>query len=111
MAETLLVGALFFIVALLYYLFPPKDINALYGYRTARSMRNIGIWRATNKKSASLFLYLGSILLLIGIVPYIIDLDDFLYIQVGILLGGLGWVIWRTEAYLNEYFNKEGTRK
>lgn len=111
MADTLLVGILFFVIALLYFLFPPKKVNALYGYRTSHSMKNEDIFQAANKKSASLFLYLGSILLLIGLVSYLTEGSAFLPIQTGILLGGLAWVIWRTEVYLHNHFDKEGNRK
>lgn len=111
MADTLLVGILFFAIALLYFLFPPKKVNALYGYRTSHAMKNEDIFQTANKKSASLFLYLGSLLLLIGLVSYLTEGDSFLPIQIGILLGGLAWVIWRTELYLHNHFDKEGNRK
>lgn len=111
MTDTLLVGILFFAIALFYFLFPPKKVNALYGYRTSLSMKNEDIFQAANKKSASLFLYLGSILLLIGLVSYLTEGDSFLPIQLGTLLGGLVWIIWRTEVYLHNHFDKDGNRK
>ncbi len=106
-----MVGMLFFVIAFLFYLFPPKRINALYGYRTARSMKNDKVWQAANRKSASLFLYLAIVLLLMGILDYFIKELVLLPIQIGVLLGGLGWMIWRTEAYLNVHFDKNGNEK
>ncbi|MGA0415299.1 MAG: SdpI family protein [Flavobacteriaceae bacterium] len=44
-------------VAILYFLFPPKKINALYGYRTNLSMKNKTNWLISNKiASRGLFL-------------------------------------------------------
>lgn len=44
-------------VAILYFLFPPKKINALYGYRTYRSMKNETNWLYSNRiASRGLFL-------------------------------------------------------
>jgi hypothetical protein len=31
---------------------PPKGINALYGYRTFRSMKNIDLWKEANQYSS-----------------------------------------------------------
>jgi uncharacterized membrane protein len=45
MDEGLVLGVVILIVGIILLLFPPKEINNIYGYRTSSSMRNkeIGI--------------------------------------------------------------------
>lgn len=45
---------------------PPTDINAAYGYRTKRSMKNKELWDAGNKYSAEVMKQNGYIMMLIG---------------------------------------------
>ncbi len=52
----------------LFYLFPPKKMNALYGYRTPRSKKNQGNWDFAQKYSARLFL-LNPVLVLLTQAP------------------------------------------
>ncbi|MDH3711262.1 MAG: SdpI family protein [Cyclobacteriaceae bacterium] len=77
-----ILGGLITIVGLLFYTFPPKKINLIYGYRTRRSMRNQETWEAANRYSSLLMilagilgLLSGSICLLLGasvIIPQIV---------------------------------------
>ena len=45
-------------------LFPPRNINALYGYRTNRSMKNQTNWTAANKLASVIFV-IGSATLMV----------------------------------------------
>lgn len=47
---------------------PPTDINAAYGYRTKRSMKNKELWDAGNRYSAEVMKQNGFIMMLIGSV-------------------------------------------
>jgi uncharacterized membrane protein len=47
-------GFIFLILGLLMLKFPPKSINAIYGYRTTNSMSNIEKWHYSQKYSAIL---------------------------------------------------------
>ncbi|MBL4605271.1 MAG: SdpI family protein, partial [Flavobacteriaceae bacterium] len=42
------VNGLLFIISLIFYFFPPKKINNLYGYRTHRTMQNKEAWDLAN---------------------------------------------------------------
>lgn len=53
-------------------IFPPKNINSLYGYRTSNAMKNQSNWEFAQKYSTNLFLILLALLLLIQITLYII---------------------------------------
>jgi uncharacterized membrane protein len=45
------------VIGYLFYRFPPKKINPLYGYRTPRSMRSQEAWDFANKYSSALMFY------------------------------------------------------
>ncbi|GAA6765472.1 SdpI family protein [Flavobacterium johnsoniae] len=90
------------IVILITKLFPPKNINSLYGYRTVNSMKNKINWDFAQKYSTNLFLVLLSFLLLIQIILYIIygttsyiDLSVFAGLMLCIVI-----VLYQTERKL-----------
>lgn len=60
------------LVILITKLFPPKNINSLYGYRTANSMKNKVNWGFAQKYSTNLFLVLLSFLLFFQVIAYTI---------------------------------------
>lgn len=60
------------LIILVAKLFPPKNINSLYGYRTATSMKSKPNWDFAQKYSTNLLLLLLSFLFLTQITLYII---------------------------------------
>lgn len=58
-------------IILITKLFPPKNINSLYGYRTATSMKSKSNWDFAQKYSTNLLLLLLSFLFVIQIALYI----------------------------------------
>lgn len=60
----LIEGAIFFLLSIIYFLFPPKEINKIYGYRTSLSKKNALSWTYANKLASKICL-IGSVLLLI----------------------------------------------
>lgn len=54
----------FFLITLLFYLFPPKKINSFYGYRTLTSKRSLKHWEMANKVSAKALLAVAGIMLI-----------------------------------------------
>ncbi|MCQ6526378.1 SdpI family protein [Bacillus mycoides] len=65
---SILIGIIFILAALILQKNPPTDINAAYGYRTKRSMKNKELWDAGNKYSAEVMKQNGFIMILIGSV-------------------------------------------
>ncbi|WP_020060336.1 SdpI family protein [Bacillus sp. 123MFChir2] len=63
---SLLIGIIFILSALLLKKYPPTDINAAFGYRTRRSMKNIELWNAGNKYSAEIMRQSGFLMIFIG---------------------------------------------
>jgi len=63
-----LVGIVFTLAGVIVYLFPPKQINYFYGYRTKSSMKSKDAWDFSQKYSAvrmfliGIFLFLTSFL-------------------------------------------------
>ncbi|MEH7457524.1 SdpI family protein [Bacillus sp. JJ1127] len=65
---SLLIGIIFVLAALILQKNPPTDINAVYGYRTRRSMKNKELWNAGNQYSAEVMKQNGVFMILIGSV-------------------------------------------
>ncbi|MEV5110605.1 MULTISPECIES: SdpI family protein [Bacillus] len=63
---SMLIGIIFILAARILQKNPPTDINAAYGYRTKRSMKNKELWDAGNKYSAEVMKKNGYIMMLIG---------------------------------------------
>jgi len=95
---------------------PPKDINAVYGYRTRMSSINEDTWSFAHHYSGVFWKRSGTIMLLLSL-PVIILMRDFphyedymlilFYFQMAALLA----VIPVTEKALKRTFDKEGKRK
>ncbi|MBX0352464.1 SdpI family protein [Bacillus toyonensis] len=65
---SMLIGIIFIFAARILQKNPPTDINAAYGYRTKRSMKNKKLWDAGNRYSAEVMKQNGFIMMLIGSV-------------------------------------------
>lgn len=78
----LLVGFVFSLAALITLRFPPKNINAMYGYRTGKSMRSQENWDIAQRYSSRLMLKQGIAMLVIGVVLEFIPIP----IEVGVIL-------------------------
>lgn len=64
-------GGIFAITAMLMYIFPPKRINFLYGYRTANSMKSEERWKFAQRYSAIAMLQSGLAMLLVSGLAYV----------------------------------------
>ena len=63
----LLIPAVMIGIGWLFRYRPPKTINGLYGYRTARSMQNQQTWRFAHETCGLLWLRIGLVLLPVSI--------------------------------------------
>lgn len=104
------VNGLLFVLSILFYFFPPKKINALYGYRTNRSMLNEDIWKFSNTFfTKQLLLY--AILSLIAALILATIATEITWQPMGLVLLSLAVSVIKTEQALNATFNEEGKRK
>ncbi|WP_051285278.1 SdpI family protein [Aequorivita capsosiphonis] len=73
-------------VSFIYFLFPPRKINHLYGYRTPRSMKNNNRWKLANKMAPKMLIALSLFDAVLGYVVADILNYDFLYLFTGLLI-------------------------
>jgi uncharacterized membrane protein len=104
-------GPLMSLIGYIFYKFPPKEINMMYGYRTNRSMKNKDVWEFANKKSAN-YLLSGSLItsLIQGLFIFLGFTDSSLLYSFIILFIFLGLSIWKTETEISKNFDKNGNR-
>lgn len=72
----LCVGICFIVFGLIMYIFPPKKINGLYGYRTASSMESQTKWDFAQKFSAKIMALIGLLLSIISFYKPYLGLDE-----------------------------------
>ena len=71
-----LVGLAFSIAAFITMKFPPKKINGIYGYRTARSMKSQENWDTAQRYSSRLMLKQGLVMLAIAGLLNVLPLPE-----------------------------------
>jgi len=104
-----LTGVIFTITAMITFLFPPKKINNLYGYRTASSMRSEQAWKFSQRYSSIKMFRGGIFLLIISVaVSYLKLGEPYLTILGLALLGAVCLYIFSsTENAIKKNFPKE----
>ena len=109
----LLIGPLMLVLSLIFFYFPPKKINLVYGLRTSMSMKNQDTWDEANKRSTHMMLLVSAltcILQLIGIVFNINQESTILYATIFLVAGLIIGVI-LIEKQLKTIFDKDGNKK
>ncbi len=96
----------------------PKDINSVYGYRTAMSMKNRDTWEFAHHYCGRLWFRLGLILLPVNLIPMLLVIWESreLVNIVGSVLCAIDTVIiiatiFPTEAALRKTFDQDGNRR
>ena len=86
-----LTGFIFIIAGFIQYKFPPKSINAFYGYRTNKSMKNQKSWDFAQLYSSKLMMKLGLMLTFMGMIGLIYTPSEAIgaIIAVGLLIATL----------------------
>ena len=69
LAMNLLLPVIMLVFGRLFQTKPPKTINGLFGYRTARSMKSQEAWDFAHRTCGRLWFKLGLVLLMGSIVP------------------------------------------
>jgi uncharacterized membrane protein len=99
-----------FLISIIFWKFPPKKINRLYGYRTPKAMQNEDIWHYANTTFNLAFLKYSGIsfvfaLLLASISATELTWQPMVFVALAILVSLI-----KTERAINENFNDEGKR-
>ncbi|NNE93783.1 MAG: SdpI family protein [Verrucomicrobiales bacterium] len=90
----LALGPLLLVIALLFLRFPPRDINWMYGYRTARSMKSQEAWEFANRLSARALVWIsvGITLIQALLMVFLNPVPAVLVATVVYLVGVLGLI-------------------
>lgn len=104
-------NGLLFLISIIFFKFPPKKINSLYGYRTPKAMQNQQIWDFANSVfNKNLLIYSG--------ISFIASLTFAYTINVKLTWESMALVflsiivsIVKTEKGLNDNFTEEGKKK
>ena len=86
----LIIGPLMLVISLIFFYFPPKKINLIYGHRTTLSMKNQDTWNDANKRSTHMILLVSAltcIFQLIGIIFNINQETIILYATIFLVAG------------------------
>lgn len=103
-----LCGLAFLVAAAFLKIFPPKNVNLLYGYRTRSSMKSEDRWHFAQAKSANHMLVSGGILVVIGFIQPYLQLSEMMniYVGLGIVIVSVGIMIYSTEKAIKEKFRE-----
>lgn len=100
----LIYGLIFFIFGLLLMIYPPKEINSVFGYKTANSMKNLKSWKKGQYLGGKGMLILGSVELIFGLSSFYISFVEIYssYFGFTIMFIGLLLIYLYTEQKLEE---------
>ncbi|EDM44382.1 hypothetical protein SCB49_05115 [unidentified eubacterium SCB49] len=98
------------VLAIVFSLFLPKKPNAIYGYRTANSMKSQEAWDAANSYWVSIFLKITVINFLFPAIAYFFFDTYLTLITVIATTITLLLTIPFTEIFLKKNFDKNGNR-
>ncbi|MFT6699023.1 MAG: putative membrane protein [Porticoccaceae bacterium] len=104
-------NGLLFLLSIIFWKFPPKKINNLYGYRTFKAMQNQDIWNFANTIfNKNLLMYAGlsfiATMLLANFIANELTWQPMVVAILSIVVS-----IIKTERALSDNFTEEGKRK
>lgn len=101
-----LCGWIFVGVAALMRYPPPKEINGLYGYRTASSMKNQQQWEFAQRYAAGAMARAGIAMIMLSLSGFFIEIDKLVKEGLGmfLLLGACVYMIVSTEKAIKKKF-------
>ncbi|CAM1350628.1 SdpI family protein [Tenacibaculum insulae] len=103
------VNGFLFLFSIIFYFFPPKKINAIYGYRTNKTMKNDTIWVFANTFFTKQFLIYSAISLVATLFLAAIS-KELSWQPMAIMLLSLAVSVIKTEQEINKNFDEEGNK-
>lgn len=102
-------GIIFFFAGVVMLLFPPKNINVLYGYRTKSSMKNKEQWDFAQKYSAKELMKSGIAAILIGLTGLVFHLTEntATIVGIGIVIVIVALLFIRVESAIKSKFKQD----
>lgn len=89
----LCVGIVFILAGVILYVFPPKKINGLYGYRTQTSMQNQQKWDFAQTYSGKIMMLTGLIFTLIAPSKGLFKTNESVDLAIGMLCMIIGSIL------------------
>lgn len=106
------VNGLLFLISLIFYFFPPKKINSLYGYRTHKSMLNQDIWDFSNRLFNKTLVSYGAGSFVVALLLAYLNPEMMAgWVPMGLLFFTVIVCIYKTEQEIKKHFDDEGNRK
>ena len=101
-------GASFMLGYLFTKIWPAKEINDFYGYRTKRSKGSQEAWDFAQKYSTQMMGYIALLNLALGMSGLFIEIAETLslIISMGFMIITVIWLFWKTEGKLKERFGE-----
>ena len=104
-------NGLLFLLSIIFWKYPPKKINNIYGYRTHKAMQNEQIWNFANTVfNKNLVIYAG-VSFLGGLVFAIFATKELTWQPMVLVLLSILASILKTERALKDTFTDEGKKK
>ncbi len=111
------VPVIMLIFGFLFFKKAPKNINYIFGYRTARSMKNENTWNFAHKYLSKIWLWAGFLLLIVALIPMLFVIEKskdtvgtvgmiICFFEVAVLL----FTIIPVELALKKNFDKDGNK-
>jgi uncharacterized membrane protein len=104
-------NGLLFLLSVIFWKFPPKKINNIYGYRTFKAMQNDDIWKFANSTFNKNFLIYAGISFLAALILATISVQELTWQPMVLVMLSLLISIIKTERSLSDNFTEEGKRK
>ncbi|RAJ02507.1 SdpI/YhfL family protein [Chitinophaga skermanii] len=102
---SLIAGPLIFLMAWVFQKFPPRTMNAWYGYRSYLSMHSPEMWKEANRYIAVLAKYLSWILTPWGLLAALLfstQTDLFYYFTIAPVVIGILYICGSTEYHIHQ---------
>lgn len=104
------VNGFLFLFSIIFYFFPPKKINPIYGYRTNKTTKNNTIWEFANNFFTKQFLIYSSISFIFTLILAYIS-KNLSWQPMAIMLLSLAVSVIKTEQEISKKFDEEGNKK
>lgn len=104
------INGVLFLFSIIFHFFPPKKINAIYGYRTNKTMKNDTVWQFANSFFSKEFMKYSAISLVAALVLAYLS-KELTWQPMAIMLLSLAVSVIKTEQEINKNFDEEGNMK
>ena len=104
------INGLLFIFSIVFYLFPPKKISSIYGYRTPKTMKNETVWKFANALFVQQFFKYSAISFMMTLL-FVYLFKHVSWQPMAIMLISLAVSVIKTEIEIGKKFDDNGNQK